>query len=199
MSVYSVVLLLAIFGIAQTVFLKKANKKLMKYLPSVISGMGVLIGLVIYFISYIAFYLEMYSHSVLSENQYLALIICILFMPCLIGSLLGVVLSKFWEKRQILYFIPFFFFIIIYLVAAVMGLGIISVKEIIWLALFLASGFLLSKKKVWGSVFGMIPGGVFVWMSTVSTGQVVNIELPLGLIIIGFYLGCSIGIYRKGY
>ena len=45
----------------------------------------------------------------------------------------------------------------------------------------------------------MIPGIVFAWMSTNETGQVINIELPLGLIIIGFYVGCGIGIYRKQY
>ena len=63
----------------------------------------------------------------------------------------------------------------------------------------LSSGFLLNKEIVWGCVFGMIPGIVFVWMSTVYTGQVINIELPLGLVIIGFFLGCGIGIYRKRY
>lgn len=66
-----------------------------------------------------------------------------------------------------------------------------------WIALFLISGILLSKEKVWGCLFGMIPGIVFVWMSTNDTGQVINIELPLGIIIIGFYVGCGIGIYRK--
>ena len=43
----------------------------------------------------------------------------------------------------------------------------------------------------------MIPGIVFVWMSTNDTGQVINIELPLGIAIIGFFVGCGIGIYRK--
>ena len=78
-----------------------------------------------------------------------------------------------------------------------MGLGMISMKEIVWIALFLISGFLMSSEKVWGSIFGMIPGMVFVWMSTNDTGQVINIELPLGMLIIGFYVGCGIGIYRK--
>ena len=78
-----------------------------------------------------------------------------------------------------------------------MGLGMISMKEIVWIALFLISGFLMSSEKVWGSIFGMIPGMVFVWMSTNDTGQVINIELPLGMLIIGFYVGCGFGIYRK--
>lgn len=40
--------------------------------------------------------------------------------------------------------------------AIIMGLGMISVKEIVWLALFLIGGFLLSKEKIWGCLLGMI-------------------------------------------
>lgn len=199
MNTFSVIFLVALFCVLQIVFLKKASKKWLKYLPIVIGGIGVGIGTVIYYISYIPFLLNMNSQSVLSENQYLALTICILFMPGLVGALMGIVLAKFLGKKQFLYFLPFILSIIIYLGATVMGLGLISIKEIIWIALFLVSGFLLSKEKILGCVFGMIPGIVFVWMSTVYTGQVINIELPLGLVIIGFFLGCGIGIYRKRY
>ena len=199
MNTFSVIFLVALFCVLQIVFLKKASKKWLKYLPTVIGGVGVGIGNVIYYISYIPFLLNMNSQSVLSENQYFALTICILFMPGLVGALMGIVLAKFLGKKQLLYFLPFILSIIIYLGATVMGLGLISIKEIIWIALFLVSGFLLSEEKIWGCVFGMIPGIVFVWMSTVYTGQVINIELPLGLVIIGFFLGCGIGIYRKRY
>ena len=199
MNTVSVIVLVILFCIAQIVLMKKVSKKWVKYLPTVIGGAGVVIGFAIYYISYIPFLLEMQSQSVLSENQYFALMICILFMPCLVGGLLGVVMAKFFGKKQIAYFLPFILSIIIYLGATILGLGLISMKEIVWIALFLISGFLLSKEKVWGCVFGMIPGIVFAWMSTNETGQVINIELPLGLIIIGFYVGCGIGIYRKQY
>lgn len=126
-----------------------------------------------------------------------ATIIRILFMPCLVGALLGIIMKKFFGKKQFLYFLPFIISIVVYIAAVFMGLGMISVKEVIWIALFLISGFLLSKEKVWGCLFGMIPGIVFVWMSTNDTGQVINIELPLGITIIGFFVGCGIGIYRK--
>ena len=199
MNTVSVIILVILFCIAQIVLMKKVNKKWVKYLPTAIGGAGVVIGFAIYYISYIPFLLEKQSQSVLSENQYFALMICILFMPCLVGGLLGVVMAKFFGKKQIAYFLPFILSIIIYLGATILGLGLISMKEIVWIALFLISGFLLSKEKAWGCVFGMIPGIVFAWMSTNETGQVINIELPLGLIIIGFYVGCGIGIYRKQY
>ena len=199
MNTFSVIFLVVLFCITQIVFFKKMNKKWVKYLPTIVGAVGVAIGFAIYYISYIPFLLKLQSQSVVSENQYFALSICILFMPCLIGGLLGIVLVKFLGKKQILYFLPFILSIIIYLGAAFLGLGLISGKEVVWLALYLISGFLLSNDKVWGCVFGMIPGIVFVWMSTIYTGQVINIELPLGLVIIGFYLGCGIGVYRKRY
>ena len=197
MSAISVILLAIIFCIIQISLLKKVNRKWMKYLPTAIGGIGVVVGIVIYYISYVPFLLELQSQSVLSENQYLGLIVCILFMPCLVGALLGIIMKKFFGKKQFLYFLPFIIFIVVYIAAVFMGLGMISVKEVIWIALFLISGFLLSKEKVWGCLFGMIPGIVFVWMSTNDTGQVINIELPLGIAIIGFFVGCGIGIYRK--
>ena len=199
MSTGSVVLLVVLFCIAQITLIKKINNRWIKYLPTIIGGTGVVIGFVIYYISYIPFLLKLQSQSVLSENQYFALMICILFMPGLVGGLLGIVMARFFGKKQIAYFLPFILSIIIYLAATIFGLGLISIEEILWIALFLISGFLLSKEKVWGCVFGMIPGIVFAWMSTNETGQVINIELPLGLIIIGFYVGCGIGIYRKQY
>ena len=199
MNTFSVILLVVLFCITQMVLMKKVSKKWVKYLPTVIGGVGMLIGLAIYYLSYIPFALNMDSQSVLSENQYFALMICILFTPCFIGALLGIVMAKFLGKKQIAYFLPFILSIIIYLGAMILGLGLISIREIVWIALFLISGFLLSKEKVWGCVFGMIPGIVFAWMSTNETGQVINIELPLGLIIIGFYVGCGIAIYRKRY
>ena len=197
MSAISVILLAIIFCIIQISLLKKVNRKWMKYLPTAIGGIGVVVGIAIYYISYIPFLLELQSQSVLSENQYLGLTVCILFMPCLVGALLGIIMKKFFGKKQFLYFLPFIIFIVVYIAAVFMGLGMISVKEVIWIALFLISGFLLSKEKVWGCLFGMIPGIVFVWMSTNDTGQVINIELPLGIAIIGFFVGCGIGIYRK--
>ena len=197
MSAISVILLAIIFCIIQISLLKKGNRKWMKYLPTAIGGIGVVVGIVIYYISYIPFLLELQSQSVLSENQYLGLTVCILFMPCLVGALLGIVMKKFFGKKQFLYFLPFIISIVVYIAAVFMGLGMISVKEVIWIALFLISGFLLSKEKVWGCLFGMIPGIVFVWMSTNDTGQVINIELPLGIAIIGFFVGCGIGIYWK--
>ena len=68
-------------------------------------------------------------------------------------------------------------------------------KQILYFLLFILSIITYLVATFLG--LGMILGIVFIWMSTNYTGQVINIELPLGLIIIGFYLGYGAGIYRK--
>lgn len=196
MSTFNVILLAILFCVMQIIFLKKANKKWIKYMPTFIGGIGVFIGFAIHCISYIPYVFQMNSQSVLSENQYFALTICVVFMPCLAGSLLGIAVAKFFGKKRLLYFLPFILSIIIYSGAVIMGLGMISAKEIVWTALFLVSGFFLCQGKFWGSIFGLIPAVIFMYMSTQYTGQVINIEMPLGVVIAIFYITCSILVYR---
>lgn len=101
MSILSVILLVMFFCIVQGVLFRKAKKKYVKYMPAFLSMAGIAIGLLIYLISYIPYILKMYSQSVLSENQYFAVVICVLFMPCFIGSLFGIIVSKFLDRRFI--------------------------------------------------------------------------------------------------
>ena len=107
MRTITVILLAILFCVWQIAFLKKVKSTWKKYIPTAIGGVGVIIGLVICFISYIPYAAKMYSQSTLSENQYFAITICVLFAPCLVGGLLGIVLEKFFGKRQMLYFLPF--------------------------------------------------------------------------------------------
>ena len=196
MSIAGVIILVELFCIFQVIAMKKAKKKWLRYLPLAISGIGELAGFAIYFASYIPYMLNMSSKSVLSENQYLGIMICVIFAPCLIGSLLGILYAKYAGKRRMLYFIPVLIFLIAYIAMLVLGFGMVSIKEVIWLLLFLISGFLLSGDKFWGSIFGMIPAVIFIFMSTEHTGQVVNIELPLGIGLIIYYLICSFIVFK---
>ena len=66
-----------------------------------------------------------------------------------------------------------------------------------WMFLLWISGFVMSKGKAWGAVIGLIPGAHLIYMSTQYTGQVINIELPLGLIVVIFYLGCGFVIWKR--
>ena len=66
-----------------------------------------------------------------------------------------------------------------------------------WMLLLWISGFVMSKGKAWGAVIGLIPGTNLIYMSTQYTGQVINIELPLGLIIVIFYFTCGVVIWKR--
>ena len=98
---------------------------------------------------------------------------------------------------KLLYFIPFILFIVVYLIMAITGFSIISIEEVAWLVAFFASGLLLDKGKFWGGAFGLIPAAAFMYMSTRYTGQVINIELPLGIVIAVYYIICSIAVYKR--
>ena len=197
MSTISVIILLILFCIIQSIVLRKGKNKLRKYIPITISTIGVLVGVVIFLISYIPYILEMNSQSVLSENQYLALTICVLFAPCMFGSLLGIILSKFFDSKKIIYFVPFITFLVVYAVMVILGFGILSLKEVVWLLMFFIGGVFLCKGKVLGSIFGVIPAIIFILMSTNDTGQVINIERPLGIILCIYYLICSLIAFKR--
>mgnify|MGYP003290598069 CR=1 FL=1 len=196
MSTVGVILLMVLFCVLQVVFLKRADKKWKKYLPLITSVIGVMIGVGIYFIAYIPYLLNRESLSVLSENQYFALTICVLFTPCLIGSVLGILCSAYLKGGKILFFVPFIMFLVVYLVMAVTGFGMISVKEVIYLVLFLTGGILLVRNNLLGSAMGMIPAVIFIFMSTQYTGQVINIERPLGIILCAYFAGCGLWVCR---
>lgn len=197
MSTISVIILLILFCIIQSIVLRKGKNKWRKNIPITISTIGVLVGVVIYLISYIPHILEMNSQSVLYENQYLALTICVLFAPCMVGSLLGIILSRFLDSKKIIYFVPFITFLVVYAVMVILGFGMLSLKEVVWLLMFFVGGILLCKGKVWGSIFGVIPAIIFIFMSTNDTGQVINIERPLGIILCIYYLIYSLIAFKR--
>ncbi len=93
---------------------------------------------------------------------------------------------------KILFFIPAILFVIFYGFVA-MSIGISSISPICfaWIALFLGGGVLLSKGKSLGGFLGLLPGIHLIYMSTKDTGQVINIEKPLGITILIFYIFCS--------
>ena len=53
--------------------------------------------------------------------------------------------------------------------------------------MFWLSAFFLHKGLFWGGIFGLFPAINMIYMGTQYTGQVINIEIPLGIILILFY------------
>lgn len=93
---------------------------------------------------------------------------------------------------KIIFYIPLILFLLLYgYVAASIGISSISPILLVWFAFYLAAGILLSKGKIVGALLGMMPGIHLIYMSTINTGQVINIERPMGIFIVIFYLICS--------
>ena len=100
--------------------------------------------------------------------------------------------------KKIVFYIPAILFAIIFgWLAISFGIGPISPIVLVWITLFLVSGFLLNNDKVLGGVLGLLPGIHLIYMSTKDTGQVINIELPFGIIILIFYVLCSGSVLYK--
>ncbi|SDK11242.1 hypothetical protein [Natronincola ferrireducens] len=99
--------------------------------------------------------------------------------------------------KKIVFYIPAILFTIIFgWLAISFGICPISPIVLIWITLFLASGFLLNKDKFWGGILGMLPGIYFIYASTKYTGQVIS-ERPIGIVVLIFYMICSGYVFSK--
>ena len=94
-----------------------------------------------------------------------------------------------------------------YLPAAVYTLAALALSIVLrtfaplwyaWAALLWVGGFLLHKRKIWGILFGLLPALHLLYMSTQSTGQVINIEMPLGIITALYVIACGLWVWKKG-
>lgn len=99
--------------------------------------------------------------------------------------------------NKTIFYIPAILFIILYGWLVIIAAGAISPIVFAWIALFLVGGVLLGRGKFWGGFLGMLPGIYLIYMSTKDTGQVINIELPLGIIVVIFYVFCSSFVFWK--
>ena len=95
---------------------------------------------------------------------------------------------------------------IVFAPAAIFTVAIVALNIILktfsplwyaWVLLLWTGGFIMNKGKTWGAVIGLLPGVHLIYMSTQYAGQVINIELPLGLIVVIFYLGCGFVIWKR--
>ena len=91
--------------------------------------------------------------------------------------------------KKVIYFTPAIFGLVFYSLLTVFSrFG--SIHPAVWLcivALFV-SAVLLAKKKWFGCIPGILVGAILILMSYQSTGQVIDIEMPLGITLILFYI-----------
>ena len=91
--------------------------------------------------------------------------------------------------RKVLYFVPAIFGPVFYSLLAVFS-GFGAIHPVVWLciAMLFFSAVLMACKKWFGCIPGILVGAILIWMSFQSTGQVIDIEMPLGIALILFYI-----------
>ena len=99
--------------------------------------------------------------------------------------------------RKFIGYIPAALFTGFYLFLGLTGAGLAMSMILIWLACFWVSALFLHKGLFWGGIFGMFPGIHMIYMSTQYTGQVINIEFPLGIALILFYGILGFYLWKK--
>ena len=100
--------------------------------------------------------------------------------------------------RKVLYFTPAIFGLVFYSLLAVFS-GFSAIHPAVWLciAMMFLSAVLMAQKKWFGCILGILVGIIVIWMSFQSTGQVNDIERPLGIALIAFYIFCGYGSDKR--
>lgn len=95
--------------------------------------------------------------------------------------------------KKVMYYVPAIFGLVFYCLLAVFS-GFGAINPVVWLCIVMlfVSGVLLAKNKWFGCVPGMLVGVLLIWMSVQYTGQVIDIERPLGIGLILFYILCGV-------
>ena len=91
--------------------------------------------------------------------------------------------------KIVVYYVPAIFGLVFYCLLAVFS-GIGAIHPAVWLciALLFASAILMAQKKWFGCIPGILVGATLICMSFRYTGQIIDIEKPLGIVLILFYI-----------
>ena len=91
--------------------------------------------------------------------------------------------------KKVVYYVLAIFGLVFYCLLAVFS-GIGAIHPAVWLciALMFASAILMAQKKWFGCIPGILVGATLICMSFRDTGQVIDIERPLGIALTLFYI-----------
>lgn len=100
--------------------------------------------------------------------------------------------------QKVMYFAPGVTALVLYGLPALSG-GLGAMHGAVWffIALLFVSALLLWRGKWWGCLGGVLAGMVLIDMSTRYTGQVIEIEGPLGILFCIYYGLCGLMIWKK--
>ena len=100
--------------------------------------------------------------------------------------------------KKVIYFTPAIFGLVFYSLLTVFS-GFGAIRPTVWLciAMLFVSAVLLAQKKWFGCIPGILVGILLICMSFQATGQVIDIERPLGIALIVFYIFCGYGSDKR--
>lgn len=99
---------------------------------------------------------------------------------------------------KIIYFIPAVLAVLLYNIVGFTGsFGAISPWVWVMISVLFLSAAVMCKKKWYGCIGGVAVGCFLIYMGTQYTGQPIDIERPLGIILCIYYLVCGMVIYKK--
>ena len=94
-------------------------------------------------------------------------------------------------------YVPAILFTAFYFMTGLTGASLALSMVLIWITCFWIAALLLHKGLFWGGVFGLFPALHMIYMGTQYTGQVINIEIPLGLVLLLFYVILGFYLWTK--
>lgn len=165
---------------------RKTDKKILKYLPLLVSCLGFIASLVIYLVSYIG----TIQSGLLAYGTF-ALFLMILFGMAIGGCLMGIFASK-----TTIYYIPALLATFFYGTFSLID-GIGEIHSVVWFVLLCmySASILLSKDKWYGCLIYTCVGLFLVYMGMQETGQVVK-EWPFGVVLIVYSILCGYLSYK---
>ncbi len=99
--------------------------------------------------------------------------------------------------RKHLFFFPVVLWTLLALFLESSGVKASLMVWLLWLGLLMAGGMLLQKRNLWGGLIGMIPGFHMIYDSMCQSQQAFTAELPLGILMVTFFLISSVTIYLQ--
>ena len=100
--------------------------------------------------------------------------------------------------KRYIFFAPAAVFTVLYSwVIVFIGFSSLAPYVFIWVLLFFLSGVFLDKGMCWGGLLGLLPSIHMMYMSTIDTGQILHVELPVGIVLAVFYLACCGFVFYK--
>ena len=99
--------------------------------------------------------------------------------------------------KKVLYFIPAIVFGLIYCLLIFEGAGLVLWHGWLFLALMIASGILLAKKKWWGAIPGVVIG-VFFICSGLTNEYAILPEWQVGIVLVLYYIFGGVFAASKG-